>query len=226
LRTRLICGLRQLYPGIHINEAATEHQLPGTVNATFPGKDGMRLLAGLDCYEVCVSIGSACTAEKVEPSHVLLGMGHSEDYANSTVRFSMGSTTSKKDIDYCIRALADVLKGDPEGFRYLDPKELTEERIRSSEVFLIDLRFSFERMLVPSISGANQWSYIGFERFHPRIPRDKKVVLVCSTGMLSLGAGYKLASSGHPDVNVIFGGYNAWRAWHPGLLEKLQAGEA
>lgn len=220
LRERVVAGVRKRYPEVKINEC-TGHQLPGTVSATFPGKDGLRLLAGLDCYEVYVSIGSACTADRIEPSHVLLGMGRSEEEALSTIRISMGSTTRPGHIKYFLWSLGIVLERDPAGFAYLDPQELTEERILSDDTFLIDLRFPIQRVLAPSIPGAKLWSHIGFGRYVKQIPWSKEVIMICNTGAFSFTAGYRLANEGHPRVRVIFGGYQAWWALFPGLTERL-----
>ncbi len=222
LRPLLVEGLRRVFPAVVINEGPPGAQLPGTVNATFPGKDGARILAGLDCYEIAVSIGSACTADRIEPSHVLLGMGLGEEAALATIRLSMGATTTAADIKYVLAVLPKILAHDPAGFRYLDPHHLTEERLRSARAFVIDLRFPYERMLSPSIPGARLWSPIYFDRYLKRIPRDKEVILMCSTGIFSLAAGYRLAHAGHPEVRVVFGGYNAWRALYPGLVERLR----
>jgi len=216
-REEFVRKLRILVPDVRLNEAPADRQLPGTINVIFPGKEGIRLLAGLDCYEVSVSIGSACTADSIEPSHVLLGMGLSKADALSAIRISMGTTTTRRDISYALEVLKAVLQGDPSGFAYLDPQHLTEERIRSLETFLIDLRFPYERMLSPTIPGAKEWSHIYFERFFGRIPKDKEVILMCGTGIFSFSAGYKLANAGHPAVRVVYGGYAAWKALHPDL---------
>jgi cysteine desulfurase len=222
LRKQLTEGLSRVYPSVKINEADAEHQMPGTVSATFPGKSGLHILAGLDCYEVAVSIGSACTADRIEPSHVLLGMGRSEEAALSTVRISMGTTTKAADVRYFLAALKDVIENEPAGFAWLDPKHLTEEMIRSGKNLLIDLRYPYERMMDPTIPGATLGSYIGFDRSIRSIPRDKTVILMCGTGIMSFSAGYRLARSGHPAVRVVYGGYAAWRALHPGLIERLK----
>jgi cysteine desulfurase len=223
LRKTLVDGLKEKIPDVIINEAAPSDQMPGTISATFPGRDGLRLLAGLDCYEIAVSIGSACTADRIEPSHVLLGMGKGETYALSTIRISMGCDTRGKHIGYFLWALGKVLAGDPEGFEYLDPQHLTEERILSEKTFLIDLRFPYERMLSPSIPSAKFWSHIGIEKYLNVIPKDKEVVLMCSTGIFSFSAGYRLARKGHKSVKVVYGGYNAWRSLYPDMIKKLQS---
>lgn len=222
LRTEFVDALRKVAPDIRIHEAPPDRQLPGTINAAFPGREGIRILAGLDCYEVSVSVGSACTADSIEPSHVLLGMGLSREEALSSIRISMGSTTTRRDISYTAQVLRILAKGDPAGFAYLDPQHLTEERIRSPRTFLVDLRFPHERLLLPTIPGAKEWSYLNFGRYARQIPRDKDVVLMCSTGVFSLNAGYRLARKGHPSVKVIYGGYSAWKALHPGLIDRLR----
>lgn len=222
LRRQVLHGLRKIAPDIRVNEAPPDRQLPGTLNLTFPGKEGLRILAGLDCYEISVSIGSACTADRVEPSHVLLGMGLSEKEALSSIRISMGTTTKPPDVRYLLAVLREVLKGDPAGFSYLDPQHLTEERIRSEKTFLIDLRFPYERMLSPTIPGATEWSHIYFERYLKRIPWDKEVIMMCGTGIFSFSAGYRLARAGHPAVRVVYGGYAAWRGLYPDLLQRLR----
>jgi len=222
LRKDFLGGLRRIVPDLRVNEAPPDKQLPGTINITFPGKEGLRILAGLDCYEVSVSIGSACTADSVEPSHVLLGMGLSKEDALSSIRISMGTTTSRRDMAYAVEVFKAVMKGDPSGFAYLDPHHLTQERITSPETFLIDVRFPYERWLSPTIPGAKEWSHINFERFIKRIPKDREVILMCGTGIFSFSAGYLLANRGHPRVRVVYGGYAAWRALYPDLIDTLR----
>jgi cysteine desulfurase len=221
LRRRLKHGIRRVFPEARFNEAPAEFQLPGTLNVTFPGKSGLRLLAGLDCYGIGVSIGSACTADRIEPSHVLLGMGISEADALSSIRVSMGPSTGTFDVLYFLWVLKRILAGDPAGFSYLDPKHLTEERITSPDTFLIDLRLPHERLMASSLPQARNWTHIGFERYLAEIPADKEVILMCATGVFSLGAGYQLAHHGHKKVRVVFGGYVAWKALNPDLFARL-----
>ena len=221
LRKLMIDGMRSLAPDVRINEAPGSCQMPGSINATFPGKSGLSILAGLDCHEIGISIGSACTADRIEPSHVLLGMGLSVEDALSTIRVSMGTTTVAADVKYFLWVLKRVLRGDPEGLVWLPPEHLTEERISSN--FVIDLRMKYERMISPSIPTAKLWSNIGFEKHFKEIPRDKEVILMCSTGIFSFEAGYRLAMAGHPKVRVVYGGYEAWKALYPELLDRLRS---
>lgn len=222
LRTRLIEGLRRSHPDARVNEAPPGRRLPGTVSVTFTGMSGLHVMAWLDCYEVSVSLGSACTADRIEPSHVLLGMGRSEGEALSTVRISMGTTTTGRDVDYLLKLLRVLPEKEPDGFEYLDPKHLTRERILSDDTMIVDLRYPYERMFSPSVPGAALWTYIGFDRYIRRIPRDKEVILMCGTGIFSASAGYRLANAGHPRARAVYGGYAAWQALYPNAVEELK----
>jgi len=62
----------------------------------------------LDQEGICVSAGSACQAGVLGPSHVLAGMGYSPELASACIRVTLGSTTTKSDIDSFLIALAKV----------------------------------------------------------------------------------------------------------------------
>jgi cysteine desulfurase len=66
------------------------------LNVTFPGVDGESLRYAL--RGVCVSAGSACTADSPEASHVLSGMGLSDVLAGSSLRFSVGRFTTEDEV--------------------------------------------------------------------------------------------------------------------------------
>jgi cysteine desulfurase len=53
----------------------------------------------LDANGIACSTGSACTAGVAEPSHVLLAMGADDSRARGSLRFSLGHTSTKTDID-------------------------------------------------------------------------------------------------------------------------------
>ncbi|MEI9907019.1 MAG: cysteine desulfurase family protein [Actinomycetota bacterium] len=104
LRESLIAGLQKAIPDSYINGANSD-RLPGIVNATFPGTESDTLLLLLDAEGIACSTGSACTAGVQRPSHVLIAMGHTEESARSSLRFSIGSTNTQADIDAVVLAL-------------------------------------------------------------------------------------------------------------------------
>ena len=57
------------------------------------------MLIALDLEGVEVSMGSACAAGAVEPSHVLRAMGRSVADARSSLRISLGWNNTAEEID-------------------------------------------------------------------------------------------------------------------------------
>ena len=103
LRDRLVEGVRAAVPGVITNGSGD--RLPGIANLTFPGCSGESLILLLDAAGIECSTGSACTAGVAEPSHVLLATGANEASARSSLRLSLGHTTSEDDVDAAIAAL-------------------------------------------------------------------------------------------------------------------------
>jgi cysteine desulfurase len=72
-------------------------RLANTLNVSFRGLHGEDLLIGLDLAGLSVSSGSACMVGSVQPSHVLAAMGVPAEWAQATVRFSIGSQIRDED---------------------------------------------------------------------------------------------------------------------------------
>lgn len=85
-------------PGIVRNGPPAPWRLPNTLSVTAAGCPGESLLALLDLAGVAASLGSACAAGSVEPSHVLLAMGRSPTEARSTIRLSLGYETTDEEV--------------------------------------------------------------------------------------------------------------------------------
>jgi cysteine desulfurase len=105
LRDDVVRRVRTSVPEAVLNGATGAERLPGNVHFSFPGCEGDSLLMLLDARGVEVSTGSACSAGVARPSHVLLALGASEAEARSSLRFSLGHTSTEADVD----ALLDVL---------------------------------------------------------------------------------------------------------------------
>lgn len=104
LRNRLIAGVRETVPSAILRGDPVE-RLDNNAHFTFPGCEGDSLLYLLDAAGLSVSTGSACQAGIPEASHVLLGMGLSEQEARSALRFTLGHTSTDADVDALLAAL-------------------------------------------------------------------------------------------------------------------------
>ena len=98
LAASLLMHLRAAIPGLRLNGPLVG-RLPNTLNLTFPGVLGESMLIALDLEGVEVSMGSACAAGAVEPSHVLRAMGRSVAEARSSLRVSLGWSNTAAEID-------------------------------------------------------------------------------------------------------------------------------
>lgn len=84
-------------------------RVPGIVSVLFDGCEADALLMLLDAAGIECSTGSACTAGIPEPSHVLTAMGASPTQARSALRFSLGWTSTRADIEALRAALPDAV---------------------------------------------------------------------------------------------------------------------
>jgi cysteine desulfurase len=84
-------------------------RLPNTLNVSFVGQSGSDLLAVLP--GVAASTGSACHAGLVELSPVLKAMGVSEEVGLGAIRFSLGRTTTREEIDRVLSLLQPFSRG-------------------------------------------------------------------------------------------------------------------
>jgi cysteine desulfurase len=113
LRDALVARVQQVVPDARVNgdpDPGLAHRLPGNAHLTFPGCEGDSLLMLLDARGIACSTGSACSAGVPQPSHVLLAMGRDEEQARSSLRFSLGHTSSGADVDALGEAIGPVVE--------------------------------------------------------------------------------------------------------------------
>ena len=111
LRDDLVRRVHEAVPDAVLNGPADgRDRLPGNAHFSFPGCEGDSLLLLLDARGVEVSTGSACSAGVARPSHVLLAMGAAEDDARSSLRFSLGHTSTAGDVDALVEVLPSVVE--------------------------------------------------------------------------------------------------------------------
>ena len=96
-------------PGTGVVEGGPS-RLPGNAHLSFPGCEGDSLLMLLDAHGIECSTGSACTAGVAQPSHVLLAMGADEAVARSSLRFSLGHTSTSSDVDAVVAVIGAVVE--------------------------------------------------------------------------------------------------------------------
>ena len=109
LRDRLWQGVSARVPDVRLSGHPTQ-RLPGTASLLFRHVESESIVLGLDLKGVGVSAGSACTSGNVEPSHVLVAMGISVDWAMGAVRCSLGRSTTAEDIDYVVECVEPLVR--------------------------------------------------------------------------------------------------------------------
>jgi cysteine desulfurase len=107
--TQLIPDSRLNGPPIDTDSENTPTRLPNNINFSFKNTDGESLLLYLDAQGIAVSTGSACHTSSSEASHVLTAIHCPLDYIFGTIRFSLGTNTNKKDLDYTLTTLKKII---------------------------------------------------------------------------------------------------------------------
>ncbi len=86
-----------------------ENRLPNNLNVVFDNIDAEELILRLSEFGIMCSSGSACTTDSDEVSHVLLACGLSEKEAKQSIRFTLGKSNTKKEIDYTVKKIKEVI---------------------------------------------------------------------------------------------------------------------
>lgn len=108
LRDRLADGLVESVPGCG-ETVGRAGQVPGNCHVRIDGIENEALLFLLDEAGICASAGSACASGAMEPSHVLTAMGLSRSDALSSLRFTLGHTTTEDEVDLALKAVPDAV---------------------------------------------------------------------------------------------------------------------
>ena len=107
LREHLLQGIGSI-DGTWVN-GSRENRLPGNISFGIRGVSHETLLIRLDMAGFAVSAGSACSAGTLEPSHVLLAVGQSEEAASCAVRVTLGRWTSEEEVDTFLPTLVEII---------------------------------------------------------------------------------------------------------------------
>ncbi len=111
LNHHLLSLLSKRAPGVRINGGTGDRFLPNIVNLFIPGKRTSKdLLIALDMNGIAVSSGAACSSRSEKSSHVLRAMGLKENEAKRSIRVSMGTFTTKRELSRFVSVLASLIK--------------------------------------------------------------------------------------------------------------------
>ncbi len=75
-----------------------QSRLPGVLSISFEGIEGEGILLFLDMQGIAASSGSACASGSLDPSHVMLAIGHSHGTAQGTIRFSLSADNTLEEV--------------------------------------------------------------------------------------------------------------------------------
>lgn len=108
IREYFIGRLLKSVPNLIINGHRTS-RLPNNIHVSIPNVEGESILLMLDEQGIEVSTGSACSASDLKPSHVLIAIGQTSELAHGSIRFTLGRTSTKKEIDYVVNAFTKII---------------------------------------------------------------------------------------------------------------------
>ena len=105
LRNRLICGLE----GADFMINGSKSHIPGSLSLSFAHVEGEVLLHRLDLMEIAVATGSACNSKDTVLSHVIQAIQVPSQYANGTIRITLGMDNNEEQVDQIVHSLKRLL---------------------------------------------------------------------------------------------------------------------
>lgn len=105
LRDAFLTDLGLRMPGEFYINGDSENYSSNIISLTIPGVNSESLLLLLDQLDIYLSAGSACSAASAKSSHVLRGIGMSDEDAACTVRISMGFNTTVNEMHEAAEAI-------------------------------------------------------------------------------------------------------------------------
>lgn len=96
-------------PNTELN-GSSKNRLPNNANFHFKDCNSEELLIKLDLKGIACSSASACSATLCTSSHVIAALNKKNNAETQSLRFSLGRHTNKKDLDYVIKVLCEILK--------------------------------------------------------------------------------------------------------------------
>ncbi len=87
-----------------------DNRVSTTTNISFRFVEGEGIMLKLDYFGIAVSTGSACSSGSLQASHVITAMSVDKEEAHSSIRFSLGKSTTEEDIHYTVDKVKAVVE--------------------------------------------------------------------------------------------------------------------
>lgn len=105
------CLISQLQEaGLDFIRNGSNERIAGNISLSFRDSAGEMLLHRLDLMGISISTGSACDSKNTQLSHVLRAIHTPSEYANGTIRISLGHENTEEEISYIAASLIKILK--------------------------------------------------------------------------------------------------------------------
>lgn len=96
--------------GIRFLRNGSDNRIPGNISLSFPNVEGEMLLHRMDIQGICISTGSACDSVSTQVSHVIRAIDVPVEYAEGTIRISLGKNNTREDVESIASSLINILK--------------------------------------------------------------------------------------------------------------------
>lgn len=109
LKNNLLHAIKKKVPDVVVNNPDLSR--PGFLSLSFSGLQGNELVAALSLSGCKIATGSACHADKPEPSRIILATGRTEKEAIGTIRISLGRGNTVESVEELGKVLMKTITG-------------------------------------------------------------------------------------------------------------------
>ena len=109
LRDNLLDDILKNIKDVKLN-GSLENRVHSNLNISFKGIDKEDLLLALDLKGIAVSGGSACYSKSLKESHVLNALALSNEEKKSSIRISLGRSSTSEDMNYLVSSLKEIVE--------------------------------------------------------------------------------------------------------------------
>lgn len=87
-----------------------ENKIPGNISISFRNMEGEVILHRMDIMGISISTGSACDSVNTQISHVIKAINVPDDFAEGTIRISLGKYNNIDEVKLLVASLMKVVK--------------------------------------------------------------------------------------------------------------------